>query len=62
MWKSDRRKQSRRLIKRPEICACKNELISPLTAVSKGIEMLFLDHGNWLSAIIGMTFMNILKA
>ena len=24
--------------------------------------MLFLDHGNWLSAIIGMAFVNILKA
>ena len=34
----------------------------PLTPVSKGTEMLFLDYGNWFSAIIGMTFVNIMKA
>ena len=31
-----------------------------LTQVPKCIEMLFLDHGNWLSAMIGKTFVIIL--
>ena len=26
--------------------------------VSKDVAMLFLDHSNWLSAIIGMAFVN----
>ena len=36
----------------------KTSLRLPLTPVSKDVEMLFLDHENWLSAIIGTAFVN----
>ena len=46
--------------------SCLASLLSPDflngDLIPKGIEVLFLDHFNWLSAIIGITFMNILKA